>query len=121
MAERTPEWLTLAQAAEELGVQAGTLRVQANAGRLHARKVGHLWVVSPGELERYRAQSLGQRRGGRRARALHFHELASGGGSATRLACHADRHYRRGERGSWCDVCGAHKAQHAPDSMACPP
>lgn len=57
--------LTLAQAAELLGVSHNTLRHQANTGRLRAVKIGRDWLVEEAEVERYRAQSLG--RPGRRA------------------------------------------------------
>ncbi len=52
--------LTLAQAAERLGLAPATLRSQVGKGRLHARMVGKTWTVSEREVERYRAESLGQ-------------------------------------------------------------
>lgn len=52
--------LTLAEAAERLGVTAGSLRVQIGRGRLRAKKVGPVWTVSEKEVERYRADSLGR-------------------------------------------------------------
>jgi excisionase family DNA binding protein len=52
--------LTLTEAAEQLGVTASTLRHQVQAGRLRARLVGKTYVVSPREVERYRATSLGK-------------------------------------------------------------
>ncbi len=45
--------LTLAEAAERLGVDPGTLRVQIHNGKLKARKVGPIWTVSEREVERY--------------------------------------------------------------------
>lgn len=51
--------LTLAQAATLLGVSAATLRQQVRNGRLRARKYGKTWVVTDGEVERYRRESLG--------------------------------------------------------------
>ena len=45
--------MTLAQAAERLGVQAGTLRVQIAKGKLKAKKMGRDWFVSEREVERY--------------------------------------------------------------------
>ena len=54
--------LTLAQAADRLGVSATTLRHQVQAGRLAARLVGKTWVTTAAEVERYRRESLGRRR-----------------------------------------------------------
>lgn len=52
--------LTLAEAARELGLAASTLRHQVQAGRLRARLVGKTYVVTAGELERYRREHLGR-------------------------------------------------------------
>jgi excisionase family DNA binding protein len=52
--------LTLTEAADELGLAASTLRHQVQAGRLRARLVGKTYVITEGELARYRAESLGQ-------------------------------------------------------------
>lgn len=52
--------MTLLEAAAALGCSADTLRVQVRNGRLRARKVGPVWVVSPREVERYRRESLGK-------------------------------------------------------------
>lgn len=62
-----PGWLTLTQAAAQLGIQAQTLKIQAQHGRLRAEKVGRDWLVSPAEVSRYRAEHLGKR--GRRVSA----------------------------------------------------
>ena len=51
--------LTLAEAAERLGVRPKTLAQQIRAGRLRGAKVGHIWTVTPAEVERYRRDSLG--------------------------------------------------------------
>ena len=62
--------LTLAQAGALLGVAPATLRSQVRAGRLRATLVGKTYVVTPREVERYRAESLGRpgrRHGMRRA------------------------------------------------------
>ena len=59
--------MTLRQAAEALGVSAGSLRQQIHNGSLRARKVGPLWTLSEREVERYRRESLG-RPGRRQAR-----------------------------------------------------
>ena len=45
--------MTLAQAAERLRVQPGTLRVQIAKGKLKAKKMGRDWFVSEREVERY--------------------------------------------------------------------
>lgn len=49
--------LTLREAAAQLGLAASTLRVQIRNGKLHARKIGRDWIVSPKEVERYRLAS----------------------------------------------------------------
>jgi excisionase family DNA binding protein len=45
--------VTLIEAAAILGVTAATLRQQIAKGKLHARKVGRDWSVTPREVERY--------------------------------------------------------------------
>ena len=55
--------MTLIEAAERLGVVAATLRQQIANGKLRATKRGRDWWVTPAEVERYRQQSLGKRRG----------------------------------------------------------
>jgi len=50
--------MTLSEAAERLGLSPDTLRRQAQAGRLRARKLGTLWIVSEREVERYRAEVM---------------------------------------------------------------
>ena len=52
--------LTLAEAATRLGVSHSTLRNQVKNGRLRATLIGKTWVVTPREVERYRAESLGR-------------------------------------------------------------
>ena len=52
--------ITLAQAADELGLGASTLRAQVKHGRLRARLVGKTWVVTEDEVERYRRDSRGR-------------------------------------------------------------
>lgn len=56
--------LTLAQAAELLGRSPDTLRRQVQRGALKAQLVGKTYVVTPSEVERYRAEHLGVHRGG---------------------------------------------------------
>jgi excisionase family DNA binding protein len=43
--------LTLAEAAELLGLSPGTLRMQVKAGRLGARLFGKTWVTTRAEVE----------------------------------------------------------------------
>lgn len=43
-----------------LDVSAATLRQQIASGALKAYKVGPMWMVAPGERERYRSNSLGK-------------------------------------------------------------
>lgn len=52
--------LTLAQAAERLGLSASTLRHQVHSGSLRARLIGKTYVVTEREVERYRAESMGR-------------------------------------------------------------
>ena len=52
--------LTLTEAADELGLAATKLRHQVHAGRLRARLVGKTYIVTPGEVERYRREHLGK-------------------------------------------------------------
>lgn len=50
--------MTLAQAAQALGISHATLRWQIRNKKLRARKMGNLWVVTDAEVERYRQESL---------------------------------------------------------------
>jgi excisionase family DNA binding protein len=52
--------LTLAQAAELLGVSPATLTQQARKGTLSARKIGKTYVTTRDEVERYRRDHLGR-------------------------------------------------------------
>jgi excisionase family DNA binding protein len=54
------EVLTLAQAAERLGLSAETLRLQVRAGKLRATRAGTLYLVTASEVERYRAEHKGR-------------------------------------------------------------
>lgn len=54
--------MTTLEAAESLGLSPQTVRVQIGKGRLRARRRGRDWDITPGEVERYRRESLGQRR-----------------------------------------------------------
>jgi excisionase family DNA binding protein len=59
--------MTLAEAADALGLSPDTLRSQIRYGRFAARKVGRDWHTTPREVERYRREVLG--RAGRRKTA----------------------------------------------------
>jgi excisionase family DNA binding protein len=55
------EVLTLAQAAERIGVSPITLQQQIRKGALHGEKMGKQWVVTADELRRYADERLGKR------------------------------------------------------------
>jgi hypothetical protein len=55
------EVLTLKQAGERIGVSHVTLRLQAKKGVFGASLVGHQWLVTAEEVERYRRDHLGRR------------------------------------------------------------
>lgn len=50
--------LPLSKAAQMLGVTAATLRQQIANGRLHASKIGPMWIITEEEVRRYRHESL---------------------------------------------------------------
>lgn len=50
--------MTLQEAARELGLNPGSLRVQIHNGKLKAKKLGPIWTVTRQEVERYRRDSL---------------------------------------------------------------
>lgn len=50
--------VTLAEAAERLGLAPVTLRLQAAKGVLRAIKVGRDWLVTEAELERYAREHM---------------------------------------------------------------
>jgi hypothetical protein len=52
--------MTLNEAAAALGIQPSVLRHALSRGTLTGRKVGPVWTVTPREVERYRAESLGK-------------------------------------------------------------
>ena len=53
--------MTLVEAAAKLGISPDTLRWQIRNRRTRgARKVGPVWTVTPGQVERYRRDHLGQ-------------------------------------------------------------
>ena len=58
--------MTLAEAADRLGVAASTLRHQIANGSLRAKKRGRDWWVTKGEVERYARENAG--RPGRRTK-----------------------------------------------------
>ena len=49
--------MTLTEAAHKLGLSAETLRWQIHNKKLKAKKVGPVWTVSEGEVERYARES----------------------------------------------------------------
>ncbi len=53
--------LTIVEAARRLGLSPATLRQQIKNGALRAEKHGRDWSITPGEVERYRAEHLRQR------------------------------------------------------------
>ena len=52
--------MTILEAAEALGLKPSTLRLQVKLGKLKAHRMGGRIYVSPIEIERYRAVSLGR-------------------------------------------------------------
>ena len=56
--------VTIPEAAASLGLAPSTLRHQIANRKLRAHKMGRGWYVSPAEVERYRAENLGQFRKG---------------------------------------------------------
>ena len=52
--------MTTSEAASALGISVNTVRHQIGAGRLRASRQGRDWLVTAGEVERYRADSLGR-------------------------------------------------------------
>jgi len=54
-------WLTLREAADALGLSLETVKKQVKRRSLNAEKRGRDLFVTPTELERYKAESLGQR------------------------------------------------------------
>jgi excisionase family DNA binding protein len=60
---RSTDLLTLPEAAASLGVSPSTLRNQVRTGRMTAEKFGRDRLVTWGEVERYRRESLGRHQG----------------------------------------------------------
>lgn len=52
--------MTLAEAAEELGLAAVTLRAAVSRGTLRARLIGKTYVTTRDEVARYRREHLGK-------------------------------------------------------------
>jgi hypothetical protein len=50
---RADDLLTISEAARLTGLDGGGLKTQCQAGRINARKLGHAWVLTRGELHRY--------------------------------------------------------------------
>lgn len=53
-------FVTLNDAAKDLGVASSTLRHQIRLKRFQATKIGRGWFVVPSEVERYRAENRRQ-------------------------------------------------------------
>jgi excisionase family DNA binding protein len=53
--------VTVTDAAVSLGLSRRTVVNQVRAGRIRARKHGPIYWISPGEVERYRRESLGRK------------------------------------------------------------
>jgi hypothetical protein len=49
-------FITLTEAAKQLGLAPSTLRHQIRLGRFKGRKVSRDWYVTPEEVERYRLE-----------------------------------------------------------------
>jgi excisionase family DNA binding protein len=54
------DYMTPAEAADELGLAPQTVRAQIRKGKLRAERVGPVQLVTRRELERYRRDSSGQ-------------------------------------------------------------
>jgi hypothetical protein len=54
------EWMTLHDAAGQLGLAVQTLRVQARLGRFRATKVGYQYLTTQAAIDEYRQTSLGR-------------------------------------------------------------
>jgi excisionase family DNA binding protein len=51
------QMMTLAEAADRLGLHPSTLRHQIRRGAISAEKIGRDWMVSADEIERYRREN----------------------------------------------------------------
>lgn len=51
-------YFTLREAAEQLGLAPGTLRLQAEHGRIRASKIADRWVVTQAAIDSYRREHL---------------------------------------------------------------
>ena len=106
--------MTLAEAAERLGLAAGTLRAQVKNGRLRGRLIGKTWVVTENEVEHYRLRSRGRVGRPRTTPTLGGSDGPSHGVDPAQLARIAARHgirslslfgsAARGEAGPESDV-----------------
>lgn len=56
-----PELLSIAEAAQRLGMSVDGLRKAATRGTLHVTWIGHQRVVEAAEVERYRLEHMGRR------------------------------------------------------------
>ena len=53
------KWMSVPEAAQELGVTRGRINAMIRAGRLHATKIGRNWVVTREDLEAVRIRKTG--------------------------------------------------------------
>ena len=52
--------MTVTEAAASLGIVPATIRAQIKGGAIKATRIGPIWTITPREVERYRAESLGR-------------------------------------------------------------
>lgn len=52
--------MTVKDAASELGISTGRVRVMITSGRLSAEKVGTQWLIKPKDLEKVRNRKPGR-------------------------------------------------------------
>jgi excisionase family DNA binding protein len=64
--------ITVPEAARRLGVTGRTLYTQIQRGRLKARRIGGIWLLTEAEVERYRNQYLGRKDNHRTDPTLRF-------------------------------------------------
>lgn len=92
--------MTLREAADILGLSPTTLRVQIRNGRLRATKRGRDWHVTAGEVERYRADRLSERK---RKRCTARHPMHSRQVRCEDTAGHPGEHHHSFYARYWDD------------------
>ena len=63
--EAPDEWITLQRAAEISGVSVGTLRIQARAGKLAAKRIAYTWFTTRRDLHTYLVEASKRDKGAR--------------------------------------------------------